>query len=61
MSNSFVETVHLNNAFNFIIVLILVLIDYILLHKLKMNLLTLFLKLNFAIAIKNIDRGNSLL
>lgn len=52
---------HLNNAFHFIIVLILLLIDRILLHKLKMKWFTLFLKLNFAITIKNIDKGNRLL
>jgi len=61
MSNNFLETVYLSNAFHFIIVLILLLIDYILLHKLKMKWLLLFLKLSFVITIKNIDKANKLL
>lgn len=40
MSSNFVETVHLNNAFHLIIILILFLTYYILFHKIKMKWLT---------------------
>lgn len=62
MSNNFVETVHFDNAFHFIIVLILLLIHDILLHKVKNEIAYfLFLKLNSAITIKNIDKASTLL